>query len=474
MDGPAASPAPTTPLSASGPGIAQQMQANDAETQKILSAESAQMKPAVDKASSLLSADAPKAPQLQAAPESPKLKEEQAHNAQEFLASAILIGGIAGALSRSHVTTALNAFGATIKGYREGQIQAGQEAFEEFKSASEAVKANNAAMQTEYQNALADRKMGIDQQMAQVQLIATQYHDQLMAQAAGSKNYLLVAQLMERQAEATEKFNIAYDKLDQQHSEFDQKIKTQMAQQGLEMDEQGNIKPQTVDPSTFGQVATGEPLNQIIPGYGPAAARKREQARAGAIQTIMNETSGMSPEQAGVELANRAITYTAGKSSEQQLTKMAGATKQAVDQLDWNVDQTTKEMAKLKSSDISPVVNAIARGAEKWTGDPAYAGLFFYISAAATEAARIRSGGQASAAQLHQGAADEAQKWANINMTPASWQEVAGEMKAEGRQKLKTFQDAIVYQRQQGGRGGGNAGGGADEMHYDAQGNLVK
>lgn len=198
--------------------------------------------------------------------------------------------------------------------------------------------------------------------------------------------------------------------------------------------------------SVAGMVASGVPLNQAVPGYGKEATIQRKQAREDAIKQIMAET-GKSAKDAGLELANREISYTAGKSSEMQLTKMEGATKQAVGQLELNVNNVKDELKKIKSTDISPVINAIARGAEKWTGDPAYSSLFYYMNAVATESARILSGGQASAAQLHQGAAEEAKQWANINMTPAMFDSVASAMIKEGNQRLKTFEDAKKSQR---------------------------
>lgn len=191
------------------------------------------------------------------------------------------------------------------------------------------------------------------------------------------------------------------------------------------------------------RIAAGEPSSQVVPGYGKGGVKARQAANSEAVRQIMEENPNMTPAQAGQELANRTIDYAAGKKSTGQLTTMLGATRQAVSQLDFNVDKTSEEMAKLGSSNISPVVNAIARGEEKWTGDPAYSGLFFYMHAAATESARILSGGQASVAQLHQGAMEEAQKWANVNMTPASWKEVSQSMKDEGKARLKTYQDAI-------------------------------
>jgi hypothetical protein len=203
------------------------------------------------------------------------------------------------------------------------------------------------------------------------------------------------------------------------------------------------------------QRAAGMPINQVVSGYGKAAGDKRDSVNQKAIDLIKSQHPEWPKEQAsqlaGLELANRTIEYQAGKTSVSQLTTMRGATKQAVDQLDFNIGKVKEEMKKLGSSNLSPVINAIARGEEKWTGDPAYSGLYFYMNAVATESARILSGGQASRAQLHAGAMEEAQKWANINMTPASFDEVADAMHQEGQARMTTYDDAIKYQSLQGG-----------------------
>lgn len=198
--------------------------------------------------------------------------------------------------------------------------------------------------------------------------------------------------------------------------------------------------------SAAAQASTGMPITQIIPGYGQGAVAARQQVRNDAITQIMQET-GKSAGDAGIELANRTIEFQSGKKSSGQLTTMRGATFQAVEQLDFNIDKAKAEMAKLPSSDLSPVINAIARGEERWTGEPAYSSLFYYMHAVAAESARILSGGQASVAQLHVGAMEEAQKWANVGMTPASFDAVARAMKDEGHYRLKTFDDALKAQR---------------------------
>lgn len=225
--------------------------------------------------------------------------------------------------------------------------------------------------------------------------------------------------------------------------------------------------------ATAAMVASGMPLTQAVPGWGKSATAGRRQAQNDAIDLIKQQNPGIDDASAGEILANRTIEFQSGKQSEAQLTKMRGATKQAVDQLDFNIDKVKEEMAKLKSSDISPVVNAIMRGAEKWTGEPAYASLFFYMNAVANESARIQSGAQASAAQLHAGAMSEAQKWANMGLTPAMFDSVAEAMKTEGAKKLDTYNDAIEYQRKQRS-GSAGEGKGRGEAAYNSAADVFK
>jgi hypothetical protein len=160
----------------------------------------------------------------------------------------------------------------------------------------------------------------------------------------------------------------------------------------------------------------------------------------------------MDAAKAGQELLNQKVAAAASTRSVTQLTTMLGATRQAVDQLDFNVQKVTEAMDKLGGGgvkDLSPVITAIARGAQKWSGNPAYAELFYYMHAAGMESARILQGGQASIAQLHQGAADQASQWASANWTtPEAWKKgVAPAMKAEGAERIKTYERAIEKQR---------------------------
>ena len=178
----------------------------------------------------------------------------------------------------------------------------------------------------------------------------------------------------------------------------------------------------------------------VMPAMGMSAA-------SGDRQKIINWAASQNPDASKAVLALAGqVEFKGQAKSVAQLTTMLGATKQAVSQLDYNIDNTKKEIEKLGSSDLSPIINAIARGEEKWAGDPAYSSLFYFMHATAVESARLLSGGQASVAQLHQGAMDEAKQWASVNMTPASFDSVAEAMHNEGEQRIKTYEDAIKQQ----------------------------
>lgn len=203
-------------------------------------------------------------------------------------------------------------------------------------------------------------------------------------------------------------------------------------------------------------VAEGQPISQVVPGWGRSATTLRQQTQDDAIALLQKRNPGMSAADAGRLLAFRSVSFGGAKASANQLVKMRSATQQSVEQLDYNIGQVRQELKDLPSSDLSPILNAIARGAENWTGDPAYSKLFFNLQAAMMESGRILSGGQASVGQLHAGAMTEAQRMLNMNMTPSQINAVLDQMQAEGQARIKTFGDAMDYLQQ--GQGGGAAG----------------
>ena len=238
-------------------------------------------------------------------------------------------------------------------------------------------------------------------------------------------------------------------------------VKTDLGAIGKTKTQSGNttvVMPNDEIASAAAQHAAGQPLNQIAPGMGKGAAENRSKIRAGAIKLIQDQTPGMTAADAGGELAARSLGFGADKSSLGQITKMEGATIPIVKQLNYNVDQTSQLMKKMGGRDISPVLNAIADNVQTWTGDPAFSPLFYHMGGAVMEAAKLRTGGQASVAQLNVAAQEEAKKWAGMHMTPETWDQLASALKAEGVEKLKYYGEAGDYIKRRGGGSTGNAG----------------
>jgi hypothetical protein len=195
---------------------------------------------------------------------------------------------------------------------------------------------------------------------------------------------------------------------------------------------------------------TGMPRTQVVAGFGKNATAQWGNVESGAIKQIMAET-GKTRQEAAQQFAEEQIGLKAEAKSIGSLTNMLGATRQAVGQLDFNINKVEDVLKRIPSTNLSPLLNSLARGEEKWTGDPRYAELYYYMNGVATESARLLSGGQASAAQLHEGARKEAEAWANANMTPKMFIEgTAPAMRAEGRKRIETYEQAISEQKKGG------------------------
>jgi hypothetical protein len=335
---------------------------------------------------------------------------------------------VGGAVSKGNWLGTSKALNGAMSGYLKGSEMTNDKLWSDYQKQYQVAKGHDEAAQREFEDILNSKKLTINQILSQMKIAAAKYDRQDIRLQHSIDG-------MRRQTDASRR------SLEQLEARHDDMLTRLQGGPNAKMD------PSKLDPGTISMVAAGAPANQVVRGYGKQTGSEWGAYRNAAIQQIMNET-GMGPEQAGQELASRQIDYVAGRRSVTQLTLMAGASKQALGQLEFNIDKTTEILKTIPGSDISPVVNAIVRGEQKWTGDPAYSSLFYYMSATSMESARIMSGGQASVAQLQEGAREEAKKWSDINMTPASFIEGVGPaMKAEGANRVATFEAAIAKQR---------------------------
>jgi hypothetical protein len=160
----------------------------------------------------------PAAPQQQRPEPAPDAKEYQ-KGAMEFASAMAVLGAVAGRFTRAPGGAALGAFAAALKGWQSGNLQAYENAAKKWEADTKTTIENNKTVMEQYKLALQNRQMNIDEQMSKIQLISAQYHDQLMYDAAASKNYTMVAQIYEKNFQYTEKAADAAAKLQEKRDE---------------------------------------------------------------------------------------------------------------------------------------------------------------------------------------------------------------------------------------------------------------
>ena len=145
------------------------------------------------------------------------------HNSMQFASAMAVLGAVASKFTRTSGTAALSAFAGALKGWQSGNLQAYEESAKKWEQDTKATIENNRQIMDKYKAALENRKMNIDEQMSQIQLVSAQYHDKMMYDAATSKNYTLVAQIYEKNYEYTQKASDAATKLQEKRDEQKQK-----------------------------------------------------------------------------------------------------------------------------------------------------------------------------------------------------------------------------------------------------------
>ncbi len=364
--------------------------------------------------------------------------------AWQLLAMAA-IGGVASKGNWLGVSASLN---GALKGYLAGSHERAKKDYEDFREKYDEAKAKNDAALKEFETILQSKTLSINSILSQIRIAAAKYGREDIRQAAEQKSIDGIW----RQVEATDR-SIA-----------------QLEMSKLRLDTQLGANLSDVNAGIVAMIKTGMPLNQAIPGFGNAAVNQRRAAEVAAIQSLAQE-KGMSEAEAGTELARRQSTYKGFSASTVQQAKMLGATEQLLANLNWNIDQAEAMLKKMPGVDLSPFLNAIVRKEEYWTGDPKYAGLYYYLDTVMNEAARIKSGGAASVAQLHEGAAERARAYLDANWTtPKMFIEgIAPALRQEGANRVQNFKDEIELQSQRLTTGGTDS----PVLRFDAQGNPL-
>ncbi len=137
-------------------------------------------------------------------------KPEDYHKgALEFAGAMAVVGAIFGRGSRGSGNVALNAFGAALKGFQEGNLQAYTEATKEWEQATKATIANNQIELDKYKMIIEDKKLNIDQMSAAINLVSTETQNKIMFDMSMAKNYTGFLTAYDKQQAAQQRLELS-------------------------------------------------------------------------------------------------------------------------------------------------------------------------------------------------------------------------------------------------------------------------
>ena len=137
-------------------------------------------------------------------------KRAQADAFGWFTAAAVL-GSLAGARSRQGATAALNAFSGMMNGFAKGDLTLFEQKYKEWEANSERARELNARAVNEYKAIMNNKQLGLDVQANLMQMTASKFKDQSMANTAQLRDIERMTQLMNAQDRADDRLKLTQD-----------------------------------------------------------------------------------------------------------------------------------------------------------------------------------------------------------------------------------------------------------------------
>lgn len=341
------------------------------------------------------------APPQQEKIEPPPNPEDSKKNIMAFAAAMAVLGAVSSRFVRNVGTASLDAFAGSIKGWQEGNLQAYEQKAQEWKQATDKTIANNKMVQEKYKQVLENHKLNIDNQMAAIQTIAAEYHDKMTFDAAAAKNYTLVAQIYEKNAQFTAKAEAASDKIWEQHEkEFNKNVnkagylQSPAGQQALEEHIQ-SLPPeqQTAERlkyKGFAEVYGAKPMTQetarriaeqVIAGDTTARQNIGRGVQSATDLRLINEQITQVANERGLtgaDLARAQAEFQGQKAAERTLGTYGAKLSQASNAVDFFADQALDASKKLPRGSFVPANRAI-QAYQSNTSDPSLYDLGFAL-----------------------------------------------------------------------------------------------
>lgn len=455
-----------------------QMETLGAEEKAAFEKSQAALAPKYSALSQTLAQPRPAPPEQQKVGPAPKPEDFQ-KDAMAFASAMAVLGAVAGRFTRTPGEAALNAFAGAVNGWQSGNLEQYQSKVKEWEANTKATVENNRQVLEKYKQTLDNRKANIDEQMSQIQLIAAQYHDKMMYDAAAAKNYTLVADIYQKNFEYTQKTADSAAKLKAKYNE-DQKKLESTANYWLSPD--GVAKRATLTPEQ----------NQSIDAMIKASGNKGQprNATAMALRKYMDENPDATAEDIQTFAANYAGSVAAERTrataepgaEKAALTKLIGqrAAISSFEQTAVKNGDALVEMADKIDRTGVPVIERWIRGGRQATGDPEIAKFNAQMNVYRAEVAKIITNPNLSGV-LSDSARREVDSFISGAASAPQIKAVVGLLKQDFGRRTQSIDDEIAQIRGRLQKPGttrattpaptGGAGGGM--IKYDADGNRI-
>lgn len=203
---------PAQAQAASPLGVQSPMAPPDPDIGKYEAGIATAQKPYYDKLNKVLSSPQEATAHLEKVKDAPNPQDYHKYS-MEFASAMAVIGAIGGRFTRHGGTAALNAYGAALKGWQAGNVQAYEEASKQWEQATKQTIANNNVELEKYHEILDNKKANIEQMMAGITIASSEYQNKVIFDLAKSGNFNAVAQAVDKMGAANQRLQGAFGQL---------------------------------------------------------------------------------------------------------------------------------------------------------------------------------------------------------------------------------------------------------------------
>ena len=247
----------------------------------------------------------PEPPPVREPPPPPKFNFRK--EANEFLGIAGMIALVAGAAGRQHSINALSAFSGAVTGLREGQQERFDQAYKTWNAELTALKEKVGEEARRYRQIFENRKLGVEEKRAQLQLVASEYQNQTMYEQARTNDILRAAQVYQQMVGQLERLDDSRKRFDEEKRAHDETQRHHIEEEALQ---RGRYSGSVMSPEAISLLvdewqATGRAPAGWRLGFGPGSNQNRKAFQEEAVrrgvtgERIRQAMIGMASEMSG-------------------------------------------------------------------------------------------------------------------------------------------------------------------------------